>query len=130
MGMDYQYAGSASYPRFDKELTEVAKIFGGVPTKELRDKVQQGEEALKECGLAPEYWFGATNLEEDRFVFPEGTDELLVKWFNHPYDFLMPKETQYVGNIILSHKEIYDISSQIYSEWKDVVYFGDCWKLY
>lgn len=26
MGMDYQYAGSASYPRFDRELCEVAKV--------------------------------------------------------------------------------------------------------
>ena len=130
MGMDYQHAGSASYPRFDKELTDVARVFGGIPTKELKEKVTQGEKALKECGLALEYWFGATNLEEDRFVFPDGTDELLVKWFNHPYDFLTPEETKHVGNIILSHKEIYDLSLQMYSEWQDVIDCSDCWELH
>lgn len=30
MGMDYQYSGSASYPRFDKEIFEVVKLLGGV----------------------------------------------------------------------------------------------------
>ena len=30
MGMDYQYAGSASYPRFDRELCLVAEVFGGI----------------------------------------------------------------------------------------------------
>lgn len=30
MGMDYQYAGSASYDRFGQEVDLVAKMFGGV----------------------------------------------------------------------------------------------------
>ena len=29
MGMDYTYAGSASYNRFDEELTKVADVFCG-----------------------------------------------------------------------------------------------------
>ena len=29
MGMDYQFAGSASYPRFNDELKAVVELFGG-----------------------------------------------------------------------------------------------------
>lgn len=35
MGMDYQYAGSASYPRFDEEVKKVVEILGGKETAEL-----------------------------------------------------------------------------------------------
>ena len=33
MGMDYYYAGSASYSRFNEELNEVAKYFNGIRDK-------------------------------------------------------------------------------------------------
>lgn len=36
--MDYQYAGSANYPRFDRELCEVAKVFGGIETTHLKER--------------------------------------------------------------------------------------------
>ena len=36
MGMSYEYAGSASYPRFDEEVCAVAAVFGGVKTEELK----------------------------------------------------------------------------------------------
>jgi hypothetical protein len=30
MGMDYYYSGSASYSRFNDEVSEIAKVFNGV----------------------------------------------------------------------------------------------------
>ena len=52
MGMDYSYAGSASYPRFDRELCEVAKAFGGIETEHLRERRETEDE--RPMG----YWFG------------------------------------------------------------------------
>lgn len=39
MGMDYQYAGSSSYPRFDRELCLVAEVFGGEKTEHLKERL-------------------------------------------------------------------------------------------
>ena len=36
MGMDYTYAGSASYDRFDEELTKVADVFCGKRIKKKK----------------------------------------------------------------------------------------------
>ena len=44
MGMDYQYAGSASYPRFDRELCSVAEVFGGVKTEHLKEREETENE--------------------------------------------------------------------------------------
>ena len=44
MGMDYRYAGSASYSRFDEEMTKVAEILGGKLKphyRELMDSVRK-----------------------------------------------------------------------------------------
>ena len=38
MGMDYCWSGSASYPRFDRELCAVAEIFGGIKTEHLKER--------------------------------------------------------------------------------------------
>ena len=39
MGMDYRWAGSASYPRFDRELCAVAEVFGGIKAEHLKERV-------------------------------------------------------------------------------------------
>lgn len=44
MGMDYQYAGSASYPRFDRELCEIVKVFGGIETAHLKERKETENE--------------------------------------------------------------------------------------
>ena len=36
MGTDFQYAGSASYPRFDREVCAVAEISGGVKNRTFK----------------------------------------------------------------------------------------------
>lgn len=38
MGMDYNYMGSASYPRFDRELCAVTEVFGGLKTAHLKER--------------------------------------------------------------------------------------------
>ena len=41
MGMDYRYAGSAGYQRFDTEIYGVAKIFGGKLTDDYEDRMNK-----------------------------------------------------------------------------------------
>lgn len=128
MGMDYQYAGSASYPRFDRELCEVAKVFGGVETARLKERKET--ENKRSLG----YWFGflsSDDSKETKFIFPDGTDKTLIKWFNDIYseDFTL-EETKIVWKNISKHPEIKEISSQIWYELKELCENNEAWELY
>lgn len=125
MGMDYKYAGSASYPRFDRELCSVAEVFGGIKTEHLKER--EATENERPFG----YWFGFLSSDfsdESKFAFPEGTNETLVKWFNQPYceDFT-EEETKAVWEQISAHPEIQDISRQIWRELEQLVEAGENW---
>ena len=125
MGMDYKYAGSASYPRFDRELCAVAEIFGGVKTEHLKER----ERTENERPLG--YWFGFLSSDgsnEPKFVFPEGTNDVLVKWFNNPYneDFT-EEETRAVWEHVSKYPEIEEVSYQIWHELKTLVELEDGW---
>lgn len=128
MGMDYQYAGSASYPRFDRELCEVAKVFGGIETTHLKER----RETESERPLG--YWFGflsSDDSKEQKFSFPEGTNDILVKWFNDIYsESFTPEETKIVWKNISKHPEIEEISNQIWYELEALCEDNEAWELY
>lgn len=122
MGMSYSWSGSASYPRFDKELFAVAEVFGG----HLNER--EATEIERLCG----YWFGflsSDNSNEAKFVFPNGTNEVLVKWFNNIYGDFTVEETQTVWEHISKHAEIKEISSQIWNELKMCDELNDAWDI-
>ena len=100
MGMDYGYAGSATYSRFFNELRAVAIVFGGIETENL----------------------------QERFVFPKGTNEILVRWFNNIYgeDFTA-EETKAVWECVSQHPEIEDISGQIWYELEMLNEGNEAW---
>lgn len=126
MGMDYQYAGSASYPRFDRELCTVAEIFGGIKTEYLKNR----EETESERPLG--HWFGflsSDNSKEEKFVFPKNTNSVLVKWFNNVYKDFTKEETLEIWGNISKHEEIKEISSQIWSELEELVKYGEGWNI-
>lgn len=124
MGMDYQYAGSANYGRFDREVCAVAEVFGGIKTEHLKERLNTENE--RPFG----YWFGfmsSDNSKEPKFAFPKDTNETLVKWFNNIYDDLTAEETEQIWECISAHPEIKEISCQIWQELNDLVECGEGW---
>lgn len=127
MGMDYQYAGSASYPRFDRELCAVAEVFGGNKTNHLQER--EATENERPLG----YWFGflsSDNSNMPKFIFPEGTNEVLVKWFNDIYGDFTVEETKIIWECVKTHPEIKEISDQIWDELETLVRVEESWSIY
>lgn len=113
MGMDYKYSGSASGLRFSKELCAVAEVFGGVKTNYLKDRKANVEH----------------NTDKPKFIFPKGTNEILVKWFNNVYGDFTTEETFKVTEEFIKHPEIKDISIQIWNELLYCSYFEEPWDI-
>lgn len=128
MGMDYQYAGSASYPRFDEELTKVAAVFGGKPSAYLEEL----NEADKNADWVT-HMFGTISANRDvveqKLVFPKETDQLLVNFFNYPYREYSPEETEKLWEMFEYHPEIENISNQIYHELQHLYMYGEGWRI-
>lgn len=123
MGMDYQYSGSASYPRFERELRELAKIFGG---KECKSKIDK--EVLGNRYGYPNNFYD----EKERFEFPVGTNSVLVKWFNHPYGLDWTREeTKIIYEELCEYEEdAKEASSDIMHEFQCLVDNNEAWYIY
>ena len=67
--------------------------------------------------------------DEDKFIFPKGTNETLVKWFNNIYSYFNEKEVKVIWNLIKEHPEIQDISKQIWEELKLLNKFNVGWEI-
>lgn len=107
MGMDYTHSGSANYPRFDREICAVAEVFGGKKSENLKER--ENTENERPFG----YWFGFLSSDDSdlpKFIFPEGTNDILVKWFNDIYGEFTIEETKTIWKEISKHPEIEDIS--------------------
>ena len=79
------------------------------------------------------YWFGFLSSDDSdlpKFVFPEDTNEVLVKWFNNIYDDFSEEETKIVWENIQAHPEIQDISDQIWNELETLVENDEGWGIY
>lgn len=126
MGMDYEYAGSASYPRFDRELCDVAAVLGGIETEHLKERKST------EDVLPFRYWFGfasSDDSDEPKFAFPETVDRTVVKWFNNIYEHFTAEETKTVWIAISSHPEIQEISPQIWEELESRAKYAEGWHI-
>ena len=127
MGMDYCYAGSASYPRYEEEIVKIAAVFGGQETKEI----QKQHEACEQRPMG--YWFGYMHPNkgnvDQKFIFPEGTNEFIMKWLNHPYDDMPSEEVEKVWEEVQKHPEIEAISYQIWYELRHLNMYHEMWSI-
>ncbi len=124
--MDYQHAGSASYPRFNDEIEKIARLFGAIDSKEL----EKNKEKYKDGINWVDHMFGKEHDVDTKYIFPKDTPEILIKFFNHPYDDLTVEETKEVYDLFEPKREqIEEISDQIIYELDSLVEFEDSWHI-
>ena len=126
MGMDYRYAGSASYPRFENEIRQVAASLGCTPTERLAELERESKE--KPLG----YWFGC--MQDDgsgmpRFAVPDTLPEAVAKWLNSPYECRTPEETADIWDAVREKSEIRALSPQIWSELEWLARWHEGWDI-
>lgn len=126
MGIDYRFQGSSSYPRFNKEISQIAELFGGV--KNERYKAE--EQNVKTNSVL--YWLGFPYISDkaEKYIFPKSSKvpSVFKKWINNPYEELNGKETEKIYNVLLTKRtEVQAISGQIYKEFEDLVEYGMSW---
>lgn len=122
MGMSYEYAGSASYPRFYEEVCAVAAVFGGVKTKDLK----QREKAAPKGTI--NWWF-SDDPNKPRFIFPNCANETIVKWINNIYEPRTVEETKEIWKHVCIRHEIKDISRQIWNELRERCLRNEGWEI-
>lgn len=125
MGMDYFFNGSASYPRFNKELTAIVALFGGYVLEELKKQ----QEAVPEGSI--DWWFGKPmNEADEKFIFKEEVPEAFKKWANHPYDDFTLEETEEIFNLLRTKEdEVNAISEQMYHEFEMLIDCSCAWSI-
>lgn len=108
MGMSYEYAGSASYPRFTEEITAIAKYLGGtkVTSNPIKDSLDD--------------WMGeGLSTETVNFQFPKKIPRCVQKLLNFPYGHFNATETRSCAEFFTRKnmlREMYKISEQFVVE--------------
>ena len=126
MGMDYQYAGSASYPRFEKEIADVAALLGCAKTR-AADVLKTASDA-EPLGR----WFGfmsGLGPDDEVFAVPESLPEPVAEWLNRPYESRTPEETAAIWSAVSSVPAIEDAAYQIWRELEQLAAYGEGWDL-
>lgn len=134
MGMDYRYAGSASYSRFDEEITKVAEVFGG----KLKPEYQTTMNTVKKLESEnPRIFFGFGTINAtdelrrgEKYDFPEDFDQVVADWLNHPYKAQTIEDTLHIWDIIKYYPEIDEVAHQIWYEMRMLVQNKQNWYIY
>lgn len=102
MGMDYTYAGSATYFRFGDEHNKVVKLFGAIESSHIVKRTESFQTV------------GDLNY---RYKFPEGTPDAFYKWANEPFGYFNYEQTKTVYDFMQPKwEEVKEISFQIAQE--------------
>lgn len=124
MGVDFSWSGSASYPRYYEEVEKIAKqCFGAV----LNAQFVEDEKKVKKSLLNPEYMFGTVHERPDKFKFPDGTPEEVVKFCQKPVGEFY--DANKLWEAFKQHHEIEEISYQIWNEVKTCARYGELYRV-
>ena len=134
MGMGYGYAGSASFSRFDEEITKVAEVLGGKLKPEyveLMDSIKKEESK----NLKTFFPFGILNesvesRNSEKYDFPKGFDQVVADWLNHPYKEQTIEDILHIWDIIKYYPEIDEVAHQIWYEMRMLVQNKENWNIY
>ena len=118
MGMDYTYAGSASYPRFNNEIKGIVELFGG--------RMISDRKPPEACTMV-EYF-----MEKPlKYEMPEGTPKTFIDWVNNPYEWFSNKKVKEIYEFLKPKiAEVKEISDQIVYELESIIECGDSWQIY
>ncbi|MBR4407564.1 MAG: hypothetical protein IKT27_04565 [Clostridia bacterium] len=120
MGVDFQWSGSASYPRYYEEVQKIAtQCFGAV----LNEQFVKDEQKVEKSLLNPEYMFGSVHERDDKFTFPEGTPEEVVKFCQKPVGKFY--DAKKLWEAFQVHPEIEEISDDIWNEVKTCALYNE-----
>lgn len=124
MGVDFKWGGSASYPRYYKEVEEIAtKCFGA----KLTEQFVKDESKVTKSLLNPTYMFGEVNERDDKFIFPEGTPDIIVRFCKKPVE--EPYDAKALWEEFSKHPEIQEISDQIWDEVKTCAKYDELYEV-
>lgn len=128
MGMDYQFAGSASYPRFEEEMVALSKLLGATPYVKARDPFKDS----KDLDDFVKGMFGTvynTDAKKKKFLWPDETPQIIMKWFENPYDEFTVEETMTIAKWVFSHLTPEDIV-KFNKEYSDQIFceLETCWE--
>lgn len=117
MGMDYQFVGSATYPRFNDEVKGIVELFGG--------KMITNRKPKEQCTMVQ--YFMEKPL---RYKFLWNTPFAFKKWANEPYGKFTLKETKKIYEFLKTkEKEVKRISEQILEEFSCCVMYNEPWQI-
>ena len=120
MGVCFPFGGSASYPRYYDEIQQIAtQCFGAV----LNPQFVQDEQKVQKSLLNPEYMFGTVHERSDKFTFPEGTPEEVVKLCQKPVDEFY--DAKKLWEAFQKHPEIEEISDDIWNAVRNCAEYGE-----
>jgi hypothetical protein len=124
MGVDLNWAGSLSYPRFYEELEAVAtQVFGATVSKEYIEAKNKPEN-----NTITGYFFANAHTSCDKFVWPDGTPEVLKTFFRAPTEYYDPEFVKDLWALVEPHAEkVEALSDQFYEELKCDAMYGESW---
>ena len=124
MGVDFKWGGSASYPRYYEEVQEIAtKCFGA----KLNEQFVKDEAKVVKSLLNTSYMFGEVHERDDKFIFPEGTPDVIVRFCQKPV--VECYDARAMWDAFSKHPEIKEISDQIWDEVKTCAEYGELYNV-
>lgn len=71
--------------------------------------------------------FGEVNERDDKFIFPEGTPDIIVRFCKKPVE--EPYDAKALWEEFSKHPEIQEISDQIWDEVKTCAKYGELYEV-
>lgn len=138
MGCDFVYSGSCSYPRFEKEMSNLAILLGAKPLVSVINPYKDSNN-LSEfiSGMMGTTYKDQQDISS-KYTWNSHIPEYVQHWFDAPYDenYYTVENTANIASYIFSHltadqvkQYLEDNSTQILYELNQLWLYEDVWNL-